>query len=96
MGSMIILKVAKNQCLALSLENTYLVADLTAQKMKFSIKDFSGKCDQIRSFFADLVTFTEEILNGKLHFLNSVSFDHNTKGLEMNILALNINCYRIP
>ena len=50
MGSMIILKVAKNQCLALSLENTYLVADVTAQKMKFSIKDFSGKCDQIRSF----------------------------------------------
>ena len=30
--------------------------------MKFSIKDT-----------ADLVTFTEEILNGKLHFLCSVS-----------------------
>ena len=50
MGSMIILKVAKNQCLTLSLEDTYLVADLTAQKMKFSIKDFSSKCDQIRRF----------------------------------------------
>ena len=38
--------------------------------MKFSIKDFFSKCDQIRSF---LVTFTEEeILNGKLHFLCSV------------------------
>ena len=36
----------------------------TAQKMKFSIKDFFSKCDQ-----ADLVTFTEEILDGKLHFL---------------------------
>ena len=35
-----------------------------AQKMKFSIKDFFSKCDQIRDF----VTFTEEILNGKLHF----------------------------
>ena len=35
------------------------------QKMKFSIKDFFSKCDQIR-------TFTEEILNGKLHFLCSV------------------------
>ena len=34
----------------------------TAQKMKFSIKDFFSKCDQIQ------VTFTEEILNGKLHF----------------------------
>ena len=50
-----------------------------AQKMKFSIKDFFSKCDQIRSFVnvtksavsADLVTFTEEILRGKLHFLCS-------------------------
>ena len=37
----------------------------TAQKMKFPIKDFFSKCDQI----ADLVAFTEEILNAKLHFL---------------------------
>ena len=35
----------------------------TAQKMKFSIKDFFRKCD---------LTFTEEILIGKLHFLCSV------------------------
>ena len=34
---------------------------VTAQKIKFSIKDFVET--------ADLVTFTEEILNGKLHFL---------------------------
>ena len=34
-------------------------------KMKFSIKDFFSKCDQET---ADLVTFTEEIVNGKLHF----------------------------
>ena len=32
-----------------------------AQKMKFSIKDFFSKCEEI----------TEEILNGKLHFLCS-------------------------
>ena len=30
-------------------------------KMKFSIKDFFIKCDQIRTFPADLVTFTNEI-----------------------------------
>ena len=36
--------------------------------MKFSIKDFSSKCDQNSHFLADLVAFTEEILNGKLHF----------------------------
>ena len=39
----------------------------TAQKMKFFIKDFFNKCDRIRSFL-DLDAFTEEILNGKLHF----------------------------
>ena len=36
----------------------------TVQKMKLSIKDFFR-------FLQDLVTFTEEILNGKLHFLGS-------------------------
>ena len=41
--------------------------------MKFSINDFFSKCDQIdRQFPADLVTFTEEILNRKIHFLCSV------------------------
>ena len=40
----------------------------TAQKMKISIKDFFSKCDQ---FPADLVTFTEEIVNGNLRFLCS-------------------------
>ena len=35
------------------------------------MKDFFSKCDQIHS--ADLVTFTEEILNGKLQFLCSES-----------------------
>ena len=38
----------------------------TAQKMKFSIKDFFSKS-------SDLVTFTEKVLNGKLHFLSSVN-----------------------
>ena len=36
----------------------------TAQKMKSFIKEFFSKCD-------DLVTFIEEILIGKLHFLCS-------------------------
>ena len=36
----------------------------TAQKMKFPLR--------ISSVNMDLVTFTEEILNGKLHFLCSV------------------------
>ena len=37
--------------------------------MKFSIKDFFSKCDRLHKT-ADLIcTFTEKILNGKLHFL---------------------------
>ena len=40
----------------------------TAQKMKFYIKDFFSKYDQIRR---KPVTFTEEILSGKLHLLCS-------------------------
>ena len=61
-----------------------------AQKMKFSIKGFFSKCDQIPIPYsdwiwrdtpyvsvlspnvdADLVTFTEETFNGKLHPLCS-------------------------
>ena len=38
----------------------------TAQKMKFSIKDFFSKFGSTDS--CGLVIFTEEILNGKLHF----------------------------
>ena len=44
--------------------------------MKFSIKDFFRKCDQIRRCPADFVTFTEEILNRKLYFLCSENPDH--------------------
>ena len=40
----------------------------TAQKMKFSIKNFFSKCDQIRWKLRIWSNFTEEILNGKLHF----------------------------
>ena len=42
----------------------------TAEKLEFSIKDFFSKCDQI---CMDSVTFTEEILNGKLRFFCSGS-----------------------
>ena len=49
----------------------------TVQSVKFSMKDFFSKCDQTaaKQFSADLVCgfghITEEILNGKLHFLCS-------------------------
>ena len=53
-----------------------LFIDHTAQNMKFSIKDFFSKCDQIRlrKFTEEMYwTFTEEIFNGKHHFLCSVN-----------------------
>ena len=48
----------------------------TAQKMKFSINDVFSKWPNPLET-ADLVTFTEEILNGKLHFLCSVRRNGN-------------------
>ena len=33
-----------------ALKEGFLLATITALKMKFSIKDFFSKCDQIRSF----------------------------------------------
>ena len=57
--------------------------------MKFSIKDFLSKCDKIRKFPADLVTFTEEIFNGKLRFLFSaeiyVTFVYSTMEPELSL-----------
>ena len=47
--------------------------------MKFSIKDFFSKCEQIRR---KPFTFTKEVLNGKLHFLCS---EH----LLMHLLEIN-------
>ena len=47
-----------------------LMSAFTAQKMEFSIMDFFRNVT--KSAETDLVTFTEEILNGKLHFLCSV------------------------
>ena len=46
--------------------------------MKFSIKDFFSKCNQI----ANLVTFAEEILNGKYYFLCSVKLLFEVNALK--------------
>ena len=43
----------------------------TPQKMNFSIKDFFSKC-VAKSAITDTITFTDEILNEKLHFFCSV------------------------
>ena len=71
-------------------ENLKPVLDgYTAQKMKFSITNLFSKCDQIRR-----IIFTEEILNGKLHFLCSI-FD-NLKPFFINenklSVILNLKC----
>ena len=62
-----------------------------AQKMKFSIKNLFSKCDQIHSFPEGLVTSTEEILNGKLHFLYGVQLNilrSKTRWLLNSILGI--------
>ena len=41
----------------------------------------------------DLVTFTEEILNGKLHFLCSVIFDEDRKYKTIEVHRLAISTY---
>ena len=44
-----------------TVDDAPIAAEIPLQKMKFSIKDFFSKCDQIGSF-----------INGKLHFLCSI------------------------
>ena len=51
----------------------------TTHKMKFFIKNIFSKCWSKLQETADLVTFTEEILNGKLHFLCSVCWEVSSK-----------------
>ena len=55
-----------------SQENTCAGISFTAQKLKFSIKDFSSKCEQIHSFLQIWSLLLKKILNGKHHFLGSV------------------------
>ena len=61
----------------------FLILHTTAQKMKFSIKDFFSKCDQIRSF-----------LKGELHFLCSVLNQFFYPWLEKNMPLVCLNWLR--
>ena len=45
---------------------------LISELMKLSIKDFFSKCEDLQET-ADLATFAEDILNGILHFLCSIT-----------------------
>ena len=63
--------------------------------MKFSITDLFSNCDQIRRKLwpnsqetADLVTFTEEIRNGKLRFLSSESKTVMAKCVSVSYLII--------
>ena len=58
--------------------HSYFNCTGTTQKMKFSIRDFPNS-----QFPADLVTFTEEILNGNLYFLcNVASFAGSARAIH--------------
>ena len=54
-------------------EKTSIFKNTLHKKMKFSIKGFFSKCDQILSFLRILPHLLKKILNGKLHFFCSVS-----------------------
>ena len=58
---------------------------LTTQKMMFSIKDLNSNCERIQ-FPANLVTFTDEILNRKLHFLCSVLYPGGKRFQQLSLL----------
>ena len=68
--------------------------DYTAQKMKFYIKDFFSKSDQIRSSLRIWSHFTEEIFNGKLHFLCSVNMGKGQFVKIFPIMKLMLPSYR--
>ena len=51
----------------IELETTAKYQSILNEKMKFSIKNFFSTCDT-----ADLVTFTEEIVNGRLFFCAAI------------------------
>ena len=60
----------------------------TTKKTKVSIKDFFSKC----AFgIADLVTFTKEILNGKLHFLCSDITTTSSKNIWVKFITYEKN-----
>ena len=62
---------------------------LTAKNMKFSIKGFFRECDQT----ANLVTFLEEILSGKLYFFYSdchLTYPHSNNSIHF---AINLAYY---
>ena len=72
---------------------------INAQKIKFSIKDFSSKCEQIRRKLletADLVTFTGEIVNGKLHFFVQFILFCTAKWNCYNLLGASLKIKRFP
>ena len=59
--------------------------------MKISIRNLFSKCDQIANTVvstADLVTFTEEILNGKLHLLCSDIFLEEACYLTLSLITM--------
>ena len=56
------------ETLIISLIQIHFYHIATAQKMKFSIKDFFQKMQPNPQFPADLVTFTEEIFHGNFIF----------------------------
>ena len=68
------------------LGNVTINLGFIAQKMKFSIKDYFSKCDQICSFLRIWVTFTEKILKGYLRYKTILCYKVAVDAQLMNFL----------
>ena len=67
-----LVKLAQTRCLTFNAFCTILGVAYTAQKTKFSIKDFFSKCDQIRSFLWIWSHLLKKSLVKNITFLYSV------------------------
>ena len=57
-------------------DSTLIIGFLLCTKMKFFIKDFASKYEQIRNFlliYSHLSKKIQDILKGKFHFLRGIS-----------------------
>ena len=67
------------------MDTFYEVSRITAYKMKVFVKHIFSKCEQICSLFADLFTFTMEILNENLYFLCGVFLSTLNSNAQMRL-----------
>ena len=75
--------------ITISVQRNYICFFLTAQKMKFSIKDFFSKCDQIRSFLNQICSIRMLIMSCCWLYLGQRFFGNIASiGIEESVLVV--------